>query len=394
MVDLVRRAHAVARDAAAVVGSGPRAAGMIVHLFAAMNIWFWAIVGVPTLLTGVYFLGIASDLYTSEVKFLVRGPGKAAGGLGAMLTSAGIPGGSEDTSAVHEFIMSRDAVRRLDQENNLRAVLSRPESDAISRYPGIWFWRKDFEALFSAYSRFVSVEVDSASGVSTLLVKAYRPEDAQMIARALLSYSEQLINQLNERARQDALGTFKREIATAETQIAKIQGDLTAYRVKQKMLDPKTAALGPLELLGQMNGQLANTKAQLADALKNSPHSPQLPLLRNRIASLERLIAEERAKVTGDTNSVVASVTEFERLDLQRQLGERQLTSAFASLEAARLEAQRQQLYLETITQPNLSDYPLFPRRISTFATIMASCLLAYGIAWLLVAGVREHAAA
>ena len=55
-----------------------------------MNIWFWAIVGLPTLLAGVYFFGIASDLYLSEVKFVVRGPSKPQlGGFSAMLSSAG-----------------------------------------------------------------------------------------------------------------------------------------------------------------------------------------------------------------------------------------------------------------------------------------------------------------
>ena len=79
---------------------------------------------------------------------------------------------------------------------------------------------------------------------------------------------------------------------------------------------------------------------------------------------------------------------------MQRELAEKQLASAFASLEAARLEAQRQQLYLETIAQPNLADYPLYPKRIVSFVTVVAACLVAYGITWLLVAGVREHASA
>ena len=63
-------------------------------------------------------------------------------------------------------------------------------------------------------------------------------------------------------------------------------------------------------------------------------------------------------------------------------------------VEAARIEAQRQQLYLETIAQPNLADYPLYPKRIVCFVVVFASCLVAYGIAWLLVANVREHASA
>ena len=177
------------------------------------------------------------------------------------------------------------------------------------------FWRNDFEALNRAYGRFVTIEIDSTSGVSTLQVKAYRPEDAQRVADSLLRFSEQLVNTLNERARHDALAVFQTEVESIEQRIATIQDQLTAYRVKEKMLDPKSAATGPIELLAQMNGQLANAKAQLAEVMKNSPNSPQIPLVRTRIGSLEKLIAEERAKITGDSNSVATALGEYERLD-------------------------------------------------------------------------------
>jgi capsular polysaccharide transport system permease protein len=394
MVDFASRARAVI-DAAVVGGRRPLYPAKIGAFFRSLNIWFWAVVGLPTLIAGVYFFGIASELYLSEVKFIVHGPAKGpASALSAMLESAASSAVSEDTYAVHEYLMSRDAVRRLEREDDLRSLLGRPEGDLISRFPGAWFWRKDFEALYKAYSRFVTVEVAASSGVSTLQVKAYRPEDAQRIASTLLIFSEQLVNALNERARHDALAVFQGEVDATEQNIAKIQGQLTDYRIKAKMLDPKSAAVGPIELLGQMNAQLANAKGQLAEIIKNSPNSPQIPLVRTRIASLEKLIGEERAKITGDNDSVATAVTEYERLDGQRQLAEKTLASAFTSLEAARLEAQRQQLYIETITQPNLADYPLYPKRLASFATVAATCLLVYGIAWLLVSGVREHASA
>lgn len=394
MVDLVSRARAVI-DAAVIGGAPPRYAGKIAAFFRSLNIWFWALVGLPTLIAGVYYFGIASDLYLSEVKFVVHGPAKTpVNALSAMLQGAGGSAVSEDTYAVHDYLMSRDAVRRLEREDDLRAMLGRPEGDLVSRFPGAWFWRKDFEALYKSYSHFVSVEIDSASGVSTLQVKAYRPEDARRMAQALLTFSEQLVNALNERARHDALATFQREVDNTEQNIGKIQTQLTAYRIKAKMLDPKSAAGGPVELLAQMNGQLANAQAQLAEIIKNSPNSPHIPLVRTRIASLEKLITEERAKITGDNDSVATALSEYERLDVERTLTEKILASALASLEAARLEAQRQQLYIETITQPNLADYPLYPKRLASFASVTATCLLTYGIAWLLVAGIREHAGA
>jgi capsular polysaccharide transport system permease protein len=395
MVDVVRHTQAAVSGATTIAGARPRGlAEAIARFMGSLNIWFWAIVGLPTLIAGVYFFAIASDLYSSEVKFIVRGPAKApASAISAMLSSAG-SAASEDTFAVHEYIMSRDAVRRLEREADLRGLLSRPEGDLLTRFPGMWFWRQDFEALYAAYRRFVMVESDSSSGVSTLLVKAYRPEDAQRMARGLLQFSEQLVNQLNERARQDSVGTFQREVEALEQRIATIQTELTAYRIQQKMLDPKSAASGPLELLGQMVAQQTNARAQLAELFKNSPNSPQVPLIQTRIASLDKLILEQRGKITGDSNSVATALSEYERLDVQKLMSEKVLASALSSLEQAKLEAQRQQLYLETIAQPHLADYPLYPKSVVSFTTVVVSCLLAYGIAWLLIASVREHASA
>jgi capsular polysaccharide transport system permease protein len=384
----------VSRTAAVDTRLRPRVGWRARRLFRSVNIWFWGIVGLPTLLAGVYFFAIASDLYSSEAKFIVRSPKAVqASGIGMLLQSTGLTRAYDDTAAVQEFVMTRDAVRRLEQQNDLRTVLSRPEGDFVTRFPGILFWRSDFESLLWHYGWFVSVETDTTTGVTTLMVKAYRAEDAHMLATALLDYSEQLVNELNDRARRDALAIAQREVDRAERRIADIQAELTAYRVKQKMLDPKSASTAVLELIQQMNSALATARTQLGELLNNSPNSPQIPLVKTRIAQLDKLIAEERGKLSGETDSVVSTLTEYERLDVQRQLAERALASAFTSLEAARVEAQRQQLYLETIAQPNLADYPLYPRRVVSFIMVFATCMLVYGLAWLLVANVREHSA-
>ena len=388
------RVRSLARVVAADVGVHPRAGRRVRQLFGSINIWFWAIVGLPTLVAGVYYFAIASDLYLSEAKFIVRSPKQVqTSSIGALIQSTGLARAVDDTAVVEDFIMSRDAVRKLEQQNDLRAVFGRPEGDFVTRFPGI-MRRSDFEALFRRYDHFVSVETDHTSGVTALRVKAYRPEDAQTIAAALLNYSEQLVNELNERARTDAVSTAEHEVNRAQAQVSRIQDQLTAYRIKQNMLDPKSASTGVLELIGQMRAAQATARQQLGELLKNSPSSPQIPVVQTRIDSLDKLIAEERAKLSGETNSVVSTLTEYERLTLDRELAEKALASAFTSLEAARLEAQRQQLYIETIAEPNLADYPLYPKRAISFGMVLVSCLLAYGIAWLLVISAREHAAA
>jgi capsular polysaccharide transport system permease protein len=392
----LRRAQVAVRRATAGVVVRPRGIGSIGRLFGALNIWFWAIVGVPTLVAAVYYFGIASNQYMSEAEFIVRGPGVQKSMMSGVagLMSGGGGEGEDDAMMVQSYIMSRDAVSELDRHDDLRAILNRPEADFFSRFPGVTPWRNDFEALYKAYSRFVEVDFDQTTNISTLQVKAYRPEDAHKIATALMAASERLVNQLNERSHRDAVRDFQTAVDETQKHIGEIQTQLTAYRIREQMLDPKSAAAGPLKLLEDLSAQRADAQAQLANALRNSPHSPQIPVLRTSIASLDKLIEEERSKITGYSGSVAAAQTGYEQLDIARELADKRLESAYKSLEAAELDAQRQQLYLETIEQPNLPDFPLYPKRIVSFSMILATCLLAYGIAWLLVASVREHAAA
>lgn len=388
------RLRAQARAITAGAGAPPVAAGGLWRFLRSLNLWFWAIVGLPTLVAGVYFFGIASNLYMSKTEFLIRSPkGMQVSPIGALLQSTGLTRSGDDSAAVANFIMSRDAVGKLERHDDLRAIFDRPEGDFVTRFPNL-LGRTDFEALYAHYDHFVSVVNNPTTGVTTLRVKAYRARDAQKLAQALLHYSEQLINQLNARARRDALDLAQREVDRVEHHITRIQDALTAYRIKQKMINPKTASASVLMLIQQMRTAENSARAQLAELLRASPNSPQLPLVRTRIESLESLIARERSKLSGRSDSVVATMTEYEHLELQRQLAEKALASAFTSLEAARLEAQRQQVYLERVAQPNLPDYPLYPERTLDFSLVVVSCLLAYALAWLLVASVREHASA
>src|SRR5580704_14854478 len=122
------RVLSLSRTAAVDIGVRPRAGWRPGRLFRSLNIWFWALVGLPTLVAGVYYFGVASDLYLSEVKFIVRGPPKAAttGAIGALLGGSG-PVTSEDTFAVNQYMQSRDVVRLLEEQDHLRAVLGRQE---------------------------------------------------------------------------------------------------------------------------------------------------------------------------------------------------------------------------------------------------------------------------
>src|SRR5215813_9383148 len=129
----LERVLSLGRAATIDIPVSPRAGWRVGRFVRLLNLWFWAIVGLPTLVAGVYYFAIASDLYLSEAKFIVRSPKQVqTSSIGALIQSTGLARAVDDTAVVEDFIMSRDAVRRLEQENDLRGLLGRPEGDFVT----------------------------------------------------------------------------------------------------------------------------------------------------------------------------------------------------------------------------------------------------------------------
>jgi capsule polysaccharide export protein KpsE/RkpR len=95
--------------------------------------------------------------------------------------------------------------------------------------------------------------------------------------------------------------------------------------------------------------------------------------------------------MAGNSSSLAPMISVYEDLALARELADRELTQATAAVIAAEQEARRQKLYLDRVVSPSLPDEAAEPKRWLSILTVLASTLLAYGIGWLIWAGVREH---
>ena len=79
--------------------------------------------------------------------------------------------------------------------------------------------------------------------------------------------------------------------------------------------------------------------------------------MRASVAALEAQLARTNAELTGQNNSTTVQLSQFERLQLEQDFATKALASATLSLETARQNAARQQLYLEEIVTPQRADY-------------------------------------
>ncbi|UFN48697.1 capsule biosynthesis protein [Roseomonas sp. OT10] len=357
---------------------------------------FLLIVVLPMLLASGYLLGVAAPQYESETRFLIRsrgGSGTApSGALGEMLGAAGFRASQEDAMAVREFLQSRDALRGLEGTVDVVAIWRRPEADRLAR-----LWEEDppMEKLLRYYRRMVTIGYDSSSGALTVATRAFRPEDAQELTEALLRQSENLVNRLSERARGDTLRVAREEVALAEQRVLASREALTNFRVRERAVDPGREAEASQAIVARLENALTEARAEHAEkSAFLRADNPALRNVQNRINALERQIAADRAKMTSDARQALpAQIAGYERLMLERDFADKQLASATASLEQARIESQRQQLFVSRVVQPNLAEYAEYPRVLFLLGSLFAVLCVVYGIGWLLLAGVREHAA-
>ena len=346
----------------------------------------------PTTLATVYYGVIASPQYVSETRFVVRSPNRnAAGLLSGFLQSTGFVRAQDDSYVVMEYIESRAAVATLEAKTDLRAILSRPDIDFLTRFPRIWGDATE-EALYKHYLKIMKVGTDSGGGITTLEVRAARPEDAQKLTEVLLDGAEALINQLNERARQDAIRYAKLEVADSENRMAEVQKSLTEFHYKVAMIDPGKQSAVMLDMIAKLSDEVAKNKAQYTALIQQAPQSPRIQSLRSSIDAMETQISMERARVVGGDASMAPLIAQYEQLLLQRELGMRMLESSSTSLENAKIEAQRQQLYLERIVNPNRPDHALYPRRLWSILLTFVMCFAAFWIVRFMLNQINEHA--
>lgn len=350
----------------------------------------WCVL-LPTLLAAAYFYLFASPQFVSEARFVVRSRADAPQvSLGSMI-SAAVGGGGHaagEAHSVRDFLNSHDAAMRTHERLDLIRIWGRDDADLIARLR-----HDEPERLTRYFNSMVSVNFDTTTSVLTLRVRSFHPEDSKAIADTLLALSEQLVNRLSERARDDALQVARAEVGIAEQRVLNSRDALTRFREQQQDLDSAGSAQAAVATIAQLEGLLTASQAELRERMAfMRPDNPALQVTRNRIAALERQIAAERSRRTQGDGALSQQLAAFERLMLEREFADRQLASATASLETARMEAQRQQLYLARVVEPNLAVYPLYPRKLISVGSIFLGLSVAFGIGWLLVAGMREHA--
>ena len=356
----------------------------------------FAMVVLPTLLSGIYFFWIASDQYVVEARFAVRGnsdPSNSAEMM-SMMSGAGSVGTIGDSYILQDFVASRDIINRIEKTIPLREMYQAPQADFFARYSGddtvedfADYWRKMVVASFDHYTSIV-----------VLTVRAFSPTDAKVIADAIVSECDGLINRITEKSRMDTVLFAQNQVGIMETRLKQARSALEQFRATSSTVDPGAKAAANEQLIANLDEQILRAQSQLAELTKFvAADSPQVQVLRSRIEVLKEQVADRKKLVGVDLGSAPGAdgignqVSTFRALQLEQDFAEKAYTSAMGSLESARANAMRNQRYLAAYVSSALPEQALLPQRgLDTLLTLVAT-LIFWGICALIYAAIRDH---
>ena len=356
--------------------------------------WFALFVLLPTAAAAVYYGAIATPIYVSQSTFVIKSPGQKAiptVSLANLVQTTGLSSGQEQTKEVLQYIRSRNAVRDLQSQIDLRARFSNRGADFLSRFPSP-LGDSSFESFYRYFESMIGAELDQESGLAVVEVHAFTPRDAYELNGRLLDLSEALVNRLNQRAEGRGIIEAEQRVSQAEERLRNARIALGAYRNQQQLIDPGKQATGVFEVSNRLVSEQAALRAQLDLMLRVAPRNPAIPSLRNRILAMGREISVQNGRAVGTSTGIASKLSTFEKLNVEQDFATQMLTAANTALEQARSEAQKQQFYLERVVEPNLPDDSTLPHRLKRVLVIFAASLCIYFVGWMLIVGILEHA--
>ena len=324
-----------------------------------------AFVMLPTMLVGYYYYNVATPMYATTTLFQIQKAESAspAGGLGGLLggtTFATV----QDSIAVQSFLESREAMLLLDEELGLREHFSAPDIDPLNRLAP----DASTEDLYALYSRNLTIGYDPTEGMVRMEVLAADPQLSAAFSQALLRYAEERVDQMSHRLRDDQMAGARESYDAAEDALASAQLRVVNLQEQTGILSSEAEVGALFNQISTFEIQLQNERLRLDELLSvDRPNQTRVEVAERNIARLEALIEELRSSMTEDASSQVSlarisSELAVAQADLQtRQL---MLSQALQALEGARLEAERQSLYLTISVNPVAPDEAAFPRKL------------------------------
>lgn len=356
---------------------------------------FLTFVAVPTAVVALYLFLIASDQYVVEARFAVRGGVEPLAGANSLGEFAGLisKNTNQDSFIVADYIRSQAMVAEVSKDLDLPAIFARPEADFYARFHG----PKPIEDLTRYWRDQVLVHVDSVSGIMTLEVRTFRPDDSLAVAKAVVAAAERLVNDISRRAQSDMVARNREDMEKAEARMREAHVGLQQFRNKWGIIDPVKSAEAIYKTLMELRKDKIKTENDLQvlrETLDEKSRSVQTlaataNAMDQQIAQLQTQLTTEGAAT--NAKNVTEALVEYEARQTERMVADKLFEAMHMLYQRARLAAERQQVYLATFQPPTIPHISLYPLRGYALFVAFTLTFVLWSIAKLVIAGVKDH---
>lgn len=329
------------------------------------------LVFLPTALVSYYYWVVASDMFETNSAFVIQksdSPG-GAGGLGDILAGTGFAN-SQDSIVVQDYLQSRDAFNRLEQDHNFTAHFKNPKLDSVQRLAA----DASLDKSYALYQNVISIGYDPTEGLIRMTVIASDPQTSQKFSEALVSYAEERVDGLTHEARGDQLLDAEKRYKVAEIKRLAAQQQVLELQQQRGVLSADVELQLQMQIINQLEVKAETQRLSLAELLDNaSPRQSNVGVLQREISRLEERIKIRRADLTeASEGSISLARVGAELLAAETELATRQLLEqeSLSALEISRLEADRQSRYLSLAYSPVAPVDATYPKKFEN--TILA----------------------
>lgn len=355
---------------------------------------FLLAVALPTFGCLLYLIFVAAPQFVSESRFVLRGSLEklAIDSIGQAAALSAL-NNSQEAHVVADYIRSPRIVADLVKEFDLKRLYAGAPLDIVWHLPA----DASADRLVRQWQRMTTAEVDATTGIITVRVHAFEPEEAQAVNRAVIKLSEALVAGFTRKLRVQRLEETVADSKAAQAEMTALLAALEGQRNREDTLDPLTTATALASLVSTLRDERATlVAAREASATRLHANALTLALTDERIRALDKQIElvlgtiENRRGATG-RNDLLSATSLFDILQTRRELIARRVSRAESALAAARQDAIRQQVYVDVFMQPTLGETKDHPKPLQTTLFAFLGLFAIWAIAALYFQSVQER---
>lgn len=344
----------------------------------------------PITAAAVYWGKIATERYVSTSKLVVQKNGSSGHQGNELSALIGIGSGSaNDALMVKEYMISRAMLHKLNEFLQLRDHYSDENLDLLSRFSA----SASEEDLYDYYRQHIRVDYDEASSIIDLQFEAFNAETAQKASQLLIMESELFLNDIGHNLAESQVDFAQNHLSQSRNRLKNAKRELLSFQNENGVVSPEDQSKLIGSIIGSLEGELADKQARLSTiSTYLNPNSSEVRILKSQISALRAQVNKQQSKLVGKANGPLNKLSaEYQDLLLEIGFSQDVYSTTLAAVETARIDASQKIKHLVVIEPPSLPDSAQHPKRLYNFVTTTVLIFLAYWIAKLSIATIKDH---